>query len=45
MIQLKYYFKDYPQSTLSVFLKTQTQIDAFKQKHQNYVYISEEKIQ
>jgi len=45
MIRLKYYFKEYPKSTLSVFLKTQKQIDAFKQKHQDYVYISEEKLQ
>ena len=45
MIRLKYHFKEYPKSTLSVFLKTQVQIDAYKQKHQDYVYISEEKLQ
>ena len=41
MIRVKYYFKEHPQTSLSVFLKTQVQVDAFKEKHPNYVYISE----
>jgi hypothetical protein len=43
MIRVKYYFKEHPQSTLSVFLKTQDQVDAFKLKHPDYVYLTEEK--
>jgi hypothetical protein len=44
MIQLKYKFEEHPQSTLSVFLKTQSQIDAFKQKHPNYIYLTQNTI-
>lgn len=40
-IQVKYQFKEHPQTTLSVFLKTREQVDAFKQKHPNYVFIEE----
>ena len=38
LIRVKYYFKEHPNTTLSVFLKTQEQVDAFKIKHPNYVY-------
>ncbi len=38
-IQVKYYFKEQPHTTLSVFLKTQEQVKAFKEKHPNYVYV------
>lgn len=41
LIRVKYYFKEHPQSTLSVFLKDQKQVEAFKQKHPDYVYIEE----
>ena len=41
LIKIKYYFKDYPNTTLSVFLKTQEQADAFRAKHPDYVYIEE----
>jgi hypothetical protein len=39
LIQVKYYFKEHPNTTLSVFLKNQEQVNAFKQKHPNYVYV------
>jgi hypothetical protein len=39
LIQVKYYFKEHPNTTLSVFLKTQDQVDAFKAKHPDYVYV------
>jgi hypothetical protein len=39
LIQVKYYFKEHPNTTLSVFLKDQQQVDAFKEKHPNYVYV------
>ena len=39
MIQVKYYFKEHPKTSLSVFLKDQKEVDAFKQKHPNYVYV------
>ena len=41
LIRVKYYFKEYPNTTLSVFLKTQEQADAFRTKHPDYVYIEE----
>ena len=31
MIQVKYYFKEHPKTSLSVFLKDQKEVDAFKQ--------------
>ena len=43
LIQLRYYYKEHPNTTLSVYLKTQEQIDSFKSKHPNYVYIGETK--
>jgi hypothetical protein len=39
LIQVKYYFKEHPQTALSVFLKTKEQADAFKQKHPDYIYV------
>jgi hypothetical protein len=39
LIQVKYCFKEHPNTTLSVFLKTEEQVDAFKKKHPNYVYV------
>lgn len=39
LIRVKYYFKEYPNTTLSVFFKTQEQADAFKSKHPDYVYV------
>jgi len=39
LIQVKYYFKEHPNTTLSVFLKTNEQVEAFKAKHPDYVYI------
>jgi len=39
LIQVKYYFKEHPNTTLSVFLKTAEQVEAFKAKHPNYVYV------
>lgn len=41
LIRVRYYFKEHPQSTLSVFLKTQKQVEAFKEKHPDYIYIEE----
>ena len=43
LIQVKYYFKEYPNTTLSVFLKNEEQVEAFKAKHPNYVYVGETK--
>ena len=43
LIQVKYYFKEHPNTTLSVFLKTQEQVEYYKAKHPNYVYIEESK--
>ena len=39
LIQVKYYFKEHPNTTLSVFLKTEEQVQAFKAKHPDYVYV------
>jgi len=39
LIQVKYYFKEHPNTTLSVFLKTREQVEAFKAKHPDYVYV------
>jgi len=43
MIRVKYCFKEQPNTTLSVFLKTQEQVEAFKAKHPDYVYFGETK--
>ena len=43
LIQVKYYFKEHPNTTLSVFLKTEEQVTAFKSKNPNYVYVGETK--
>ena len=37
-IRVRYSFKEYPNTTLSVFFKTREQVDAFKKKHPYYVY-------
>lgn len=37
MIRVKYYYKEHPNTTLSVFLKTEEQVEAFKAKHPDYV--------
>ena len=42
-IRVKYYFKDHPNTTLSVFFKTNDQVEAFKTKHPDYVYVGETK--
>ena len=33
LIRVKYYFKEHPNTTLSVFLKTQEQVEAYKSKN------------
>ena len=43
LIRVKYYFKEHPNTTLSVFLKTQEQVESYKTIHPNYVYIEESK--
>jgi hypothetical protein len=43
LIRVKYYFKEHPNTTLSVFLKTQEQVEYYKANHPNYVYIEESK--
>ena len=43
LIRVKYYFKEHPNTTLSVFLKTQEQVEYYKTKHPNYIYIEESK--
>jgi hypothetical protein len=42
-IRVKYCFKEHPNTTLSVFLKTESQVNAFKSKHPDYVYFGETK--
>lgn len=42
-IRVKYCFKEHPNTTLSVFLKTESQVNAFKSKHPDYVYFGESK--
>jgi len=39
LIKVKYYLKKHPNPPLSVSLKDQKQVDAFKQKHHNYIYV------
>lgn len=41
LIQVKYNFKEHPNTTLSVFLKNKEQVEAFKAKHPDYVYVDE----
>lgn len=41
LIQVKYSFKEHPKTTLSIYLKTQEQVEAFKKKYPEYVYITE----
>jgi len=41
MIRVKYYFKEHPNTTLSVFLKTEEQVKEFKAQHPDYVYVEE----
>ena len=41
LIQVKYYFKEHPKTALSIYLKTQEQVEACKTKHPDYVYITE----
>ena len=39
LIQVKYSFKEYPTTTLYKFFKTEEQVDIFKKKNPNYVYV------
>lgn len=39
MIRVKYYFKEHPKTSLSVFLKTEEQVKTFKENHPNYIYV------
>lgn len=39
MIRVKYYFKEHPKTSLSVFLKTEEQVKAFKENHPDYIYV------
>jgi hypothetical protein len=39
LIRVKYYFKEHPNTTLSVFLKTQEQVEAYKSKHTPIMFI------
>jgi hypothetical protein len=41
LIKIKYYFKEYPNSSLSRYFETYEQSEDFKSKHPNYVYIEE----
>ena len=43
LIQVKYNFKEHPNTTLSVFFKSKEQVEAFKAKHPDYVYVGETK--
>ena len=41
LIQVKYYFKEYPNTALSIYLETKEQVEEFKTKHPDYVYATE----
>jgi hypothetical protein len=41
LIKVKYQFKDYSNSTLFKFFKTQEEVNSFKLKNPNYVFIGE----
>ena len=41
LIKVKYYFKEYPNTALSIYLETQEQVEEFKTKHPDYVYATE----
>ena len=41
LIQVKYSYKEHLKTTLSIYLKIQEQVEAFKTKHPDYVYITE----
>jgi hypothetical protein len=39
MIKVSYQYPGHPQTNLFVFLKTQEQVDAFKKKYSNYIFM------
>jgi len=40
LIEVKYQYAEYPNVVLRKFFETQEQIDAFKQQHSHYIYIT-----
>jgi hypothetical protein len=40
-IQVKYHFKEHPESTLSLYFKTEKQVTEFKNNHPDFVYLDE----
>ena len=42
MIKLNYYFKEFPNTTLFKFFKTEEAVEMFKSQHSDYVFIGDE---
>jgi hypothetical protein len=41
LIRVNFYYKDHPQTKLSVFLQSEQQVQEYKKKHPNVVYLEE----
>jgi len=39
LIQLRYCFKEFPKTTLSVYLKDMKEVEKYKQEHPNYMFL------
>jgi len=39
MIKLNYYIKEFPNTTLFKFFKTEEAVEMFKSQHPNYIFI------
>jgi len=44
LIKVNFYYKDHPQTKLSVFLKDELQVEEYKKKHPNVVYLEQENV-
>ena len=44
LIRVNFYYKDHPQTKLSVFLKNKLQVEEYKKKHPNVVYLEQENV-
>ena len=41
MIKVKYYLKEFPNTTLFKFFKTEEEVEMFKSQHSDYVFIGD----
>ena len=41
MIKLNYYIKEFPNTTLFKFFKTEDEVEMFKSQHPDYVFIGD----